>query len=847
MPQEVARGRLRVYLGAAPGVGKTFAMLSEGRRRRERGTDVVIGVVETHGRPRTLEASEGFEVVPRRRIEYRGAVLEEMDLDAIIARAPEVVLVDELAHTNAPGSRQAKRWQDVEDLLAAGIDVISTVNIQHLESLGDVVTEITGVVQRETIPDHVVRRADQVEIVDMAPEALRRRMAHGNVYGPDKIDAALSRYFRVGNLTALRELALLWLADKVEDGLQQYRQQQGISDVWETRERIVVALTGGPEGGTLVRRAARIAERAAGAELLAVHVARSDGLKGVKPELVEQQRQLVESLGGTYHQVSNDDVALAVLEFARRVNATQVVLGTSRRSRWARLLNGEEIAARVIRESGDIDVHLVTHEASQDGGRALRIKGPGRREVRGAVAAILVLPALTAALAASRGTINYSSEILIYLLAVVGLSVIGGRLIGVASAVAASLLLNWYFTAPQYTFTITEPNNLIALATFLVVSSTTAIAVDLAVSRERQAALAARESAILTALSGDVLRAPGQPEVILDRLVTTFGLRAAALVDALSGEVVQFRPEGASVSALGDKQALRIDAGSRRSLVVVADRDLAQEQRLLSAFAVTAGSAERTSELAQRAAEAEPLAEADRVRTALLRAVSHDLRTPLAAAKAAVTGLRSSQAALSDQDRADLLESAEVSLDRLGGMVSDLLDVSRLQAGVVALTPRECAVNDVVTAALQGVSEEVVVKVPVELPAVLADPVILERVLANLVTNAVTHGRSGFPVTITASSLEGRVEVRVIDRGSGIAASLHDDAFAPFQRTGDRNDIPGTGLGLALVKGFTEAMGGSVRLEDTPGGGLTAVLDLPAVAEAVDASLQDHSITRTSP
>ncbi len=302
----MARGRLRVYLGAAPGVGKTYAMLSEGHRGADRGKDVVVGFV-AHGRALTAQMAEGLETVPRRTISYRGIDFTEMDVDALLVRRPQVALVDELAHTNVPGSRHEKRWQDVDELLDAGIDVISTVNIQHLESLNDVVEEITGVKQRETIPDDVVREADQIELVDMSPEALRRRLAHGNVYQPEKIDAALGNYFRVGNLTALRELALLWLADRVDEGLARYRREHGIEETWAARERVVVALTGGPEGEELIRSAARIASRGAGGELLGVYVARSDGLTGASAEALARQRTLLESLHGTFHSVAGDD------------------------------------------------------------------------------------------------------------------------------------------------------------------------------------------------------------------------------------------------------------------------------------------------------------------------------------------------------------------------------------------------------------------------------------------------------------------------------------------------------------------------------------------------------------
>ncbi|MEU9048774.1 universal stress protein, partial [Kitasatospora sp. NPDC048343] len=371
-------GRLRVYLGSAPGVGKTYRMLDEARRRQERGADVVVGYIECHGRRHTEGMLAGLAILPRVQRSYRGAEFEEMDLDAALARRPSVVLVDELAHTNIPGGRHAKRWQDVEELLAAGIDVITTVNIQHLESLNDVVRKITGIPQRETVPDEVVRRADQIELVDMAPQALRRRMAHGNVYKAEKVDAALSNYFRVGNLTALRELALLWVAGRVDEGLRDYRASHRIDRVWETRERVVVALTGGPEGETLIRRAARIADRTAGGELLAVHVSRSDGLAGASSGALAQQRQLVETLGGSYHVVVGDDVPTALLAFARAHDATQLVLGTSRRGRINRFLTGPGTGQTTVDASEDIDVHMVTHEFTGRG----RLPALGRRHSR---------------------------------------------------------------------------------------------------------------------------------------------------------------------------------------------------------------------------------------------------------------------------------------------------------------------------------------------------------------------------------------------------------------------------------------------------------------------------------
>jgi two-component system, OmpR family, sensor histidine kinase KdpD len=356
----VARGQLRIFLGAAPGVGKTYAMLAEGQRRRTRGTDVVIGLLEAHGRKLTAAMAEGLEVVPRRTLVHRGIAFTEMDLDAVLARHPEVALVDELAHTNVPGCRHPKRWQDVDELLAAGVNVITTLNIQHLESLNDVASQVTGVEQHETLPDQVARRAGQIELVDMTPEALRRRMIHGNVYPPDRIEAALTHYFRPGNLTALRELALLWLADRVDEGLQRYRAEHGIATPWETRERIMVGVAGEADDQKVIRRAARIAARTPGSDLIAVHVVSDDGLATGDSAALAAQRELVTALGGSFRELPGEDVAETLLGFAQAENATQMVLGASRRSRLGTLLAGKSIPTRLARRAGHIDVHLVS-------------------------------------------------------------------------------------------------------------------------------------------------------------------------------------------------------------------------------------------------------------------------------------------------------------------------------------------------------------------------------------------------------------------------------------------------------------------------------------------------------
>jgi two-component system, OmpR family, sensor histidine kinase KdpD len=361
----MARGQLRIYLGAAPGVGKTYAMLAEGQRRLARGSDVVGALIETHGRRLTAAMTEGLEIVPRRTMSYRGTMLTEMDVDAVLARHPQIALVDELAHTNVPGSRNAKRWQDVDELLDTGIDVITTLNIQHLESLSVVARQVTGVEQHETLPDEVARRADQIELVDMTPEALRRRMVHGNVYPPNRVEAALTHYFRPGNLTALRELALLWVADRVDEGLQRYRAEHGIAVPWETRERIVVGLAGEQGDEAVIRRAARIAARTPGSELLAVHVDRDDGLAGGPTGPLDTQRTLVASVGGSFYQIPGEDVPETLLRFARAENATQIVLGASLRGRFLTLFAGKSIPTRLARRADHIDVHLVSRERAR--------------------------------------------------------------------------------------------------------------------------------------------------------------------------------------------------------------------------------------------------------------------------------------------------------------------------------------------------------------------------------------------------------------------------------------------------------------------------------------------------
>ncbi|MFD7456362.1 MULTISPECIES: sensor histidine kinase [unclassified Streptomyces] len=829
----MARGKLRIYLGAAPGVGKTYAMLSEAHRRVERGTDCVVAFVEHHGRPRTEVMLHGLEQLPRRELEYRGGLFTEMDVDAVLARGPRVALVDELAHTNVPGSRNAKRWQDVEELLAAGIDVISTVNIQHLESLGDVVESITGVRQRETVPDEVVRRADQIELVDMSPQALRRRMAHGNIYQPDKVDAALSNYFRPGNLTALRELALLWVADRVDAYLNEYRSEHRVSAIWGSRERIVVGLTGGPEGRTLIRRAARLAEKGAGGEVLAVYIARSDGLTAASPKELAMQRTLVEDLGGTFHHVVGDDIPAALLDFARGVNATQIVLGSSRRKSWQYVF-GPGVGATVARDSGpDLDVHIVTHgEVAK--GRGLPVPRRarlGRARIVWGWLVGLAGPALLAVLL-SGVHLGLANDMLLFLALTVAAALLGGLLPALASAAFGSFLLNYFYAPPLHRLTISDPKNIVALAIFVGVAVSVASVVDLAARRTQQAARLRAESEILSFLAGNVLRGETSLEALLERVRETFGMDSAALLERQSdvdpwtcvgragtGGAVD-RPEDADVDMpVGDHMALALNG---RVLP-------AEDRRVLAAFAAQAAVVLDRRRLQEEADRARALAEGNRIRTALLAAVSHDLRTPLAGIKAAVSSLRSDDVEWSEEDRAELLEGIEDGADRLAHLVGNLLDMSRLQTGTVTPIIRDTDLDEVVPMALGGVPEDSVeLDVPESLPIVAVDAGLLERAVANLVENAVKYSPDGTPVLVSGSAIADRVELRIADRGPGVPDEAKERIFAPFQRYGDAPRGAGVGLGLAVARGFAESMGGTLQAEDTPGGGLTMVLSLRA-------------------
>ncbi|WP_309485307.1 DUF4118 domain-containing protein [Streptomyces sp. WELS2] len=823
----VARGRLRVYLGAAPGVGKTYAMLAEGQRRRGRGTDVVIGLVEPHGRRLTTEMAEGLELVPRRTMVYRGIEFTEMDLDAVLARRPQVALVDELAHTNVPGCRNEKRWQDVEELLDAGIDVVSTLNIQHLVSLADVVREITGVGQAETIPDEVVRRAEQVELVDMTPEALRRRMVHGNVYPPDRVEVALTHYFRPGNLTALRELALLWVADRVEEGLQRYRAEHGIVAPWETKERIVVALSGKRDEEALIRRAVRITARIPGSDLLAVHVARDDGRGEADPMVLAGHRALVESLGGSYHQVVDADVAEALLEFARAENATQIVLGGSYRPLYELL--GDRVVARVTRHAGGLDVHVLTHERRERAKMpALPALTGGLGRVRvwwGMALAVVLLPVLTVLLTAVRG-FGLAGALLIYLMTVVGVALVGGLFPALAAALAAGVLADYFFVQPMHSLTMARVGDAAVLVVFLAVAAAISVAVERSARHARRHARASAEAGVFAELATSALRDRDDLPSLLERVRTTFGLEALGLlqrdrpdsrewfVAASSGAGPPERPEQADV----------VVSVSDELVLAARGRPLdADDRRLLHGCAAQVA-ASWESWRSRRQAEALGVrAASDRRRAEAMQAAASDLEAEVAAAQRVLERLRERPTPATDAQWAALCDRSEQAVRRIGALVGDLLDLSRVHAGALDVHLRPVDLDEVMVVALGDLGpggHTLTLEMTEDLPDVIADATVLTRVVTDLAAHALRRSADGVPPTVAVGTADGHVEIRLADYGP-IDAEAREAVGAP---------IPVTGLVPRLCADLAQLIGGELRWEATTGGGLTAVLSLPAAA-----------------
>ncbi|HEV2551958.1 MAG TPA: sensor histidine kinase KdpD [Stellaceae bacterium] len=877
------RGRLKVFLGAAPGVGKTYEMLATAQAKRGDGIDVVVGIVETHGRKETEALLTGLDAVPRRRIEYKGRFLDEMDLDAILKRRPKLVLVDELAHTNAPGSRHPKRYMDVEELLAAGIDVYTTLNIQHVESLNDVVAKITRIRVRETVPDSVIDRADDVEVVDLTPEDLIQRLKEGKVYVPHQAERAIRHYFAPGNLTALRELALRRTAQRVDEQMVTYMRAHAIPGPWAASERVLVCVNEDPQGAAVVRYARRLADRLrAPWTAIYVETSRSQRLDDKERDRVAEWLRLAERLGGEPVTVPGADIGSGIIDYATENNCTHIVIAKSRRSRWSELLRGST-TYRLIRRAGDISVHVIAEpraaaEPAAGGAstEAVETAAPGETfdpwPYAGSVA--FVAAALGVGLVLQH-ILAVSNIALVFLTAVLASAIAYGLWAALFACLVSVLAYNFFFLPPLYTFTIADPENVVALFFFAVVA---VVASNLA-SRVRAQAVTAQQRAKTTEdlylFSRKLAGA-----VSLDDLLWATAYQIALM---LKVRVVLLLPEGESVAVrAGYPPEDELDAadiaaakwcwennrpagrgadtlpGARRLFlpmrtgrgalgVVGLDSDhpgpllTPDQRRLFDALADQAALAIERVNLAQAVDEARLAAESERLRSALLTSISHDLRTPLASILGSATSLRNYRNSLDDAAQAELIGTIQEEAERLNRFIGNLLDMTRLESG--AIEPRAEAVDlaDVVGSALGRAGKvlaahRVEVDLAPDLPMLRLDPVLLEQVLFNVLDNAAKYAPAGTGVRLEARAGLNSVLLRVMDRGDGIPPTDLERIFDKFYRVhaADRQRA-GTGLGLAICRGFVEAMGGTIiagNRDDGPGAVFTITLPVSAEGTA---------------
>jgi two-component system, OmpR family, sensor histidine kinase KdpD len=840
------RGRLKVYLGMAPGVGKTYAMLEGARRLKAQGLDVVAGVVETHGRSDTAAMTEGLDTLPRRRFAYRGQTLEEFDIDAALARKPALLLVDELAHTNAAESRHPKRWQDVEELIRAGIDVHTTLNVQHLESLSDVVARITGVRVAETVPDRVLEQADEIELIDLTPEELLARLAEGKVYAPHLAGRARESFFKPGNLTALRELALRMAAQTVDGQLVGYMRAHAIDGPWPAGERIMALV--GPDGlgQAVVRAANRIADQMR-APFLAVTVERQGQLPTQDVgDGISEALTLAERLGGRIERLTGNDLVGDVLAFARKANITQIFVGRTR-SRWWREVLRRSFIAELIRRADGVAIHVVSERAEKPGARkaASRFALPGF----GAYAAGLAGVAAVAVLASTVTDLATSANVaMLFLAAVVFSAVRDGLGPSIATAVVSFVAYNFFFTEPRLTLWVRHWHDLIALAVFLIVAVTTGalagrVRNQAVAERSRMTALSAlydfsRRLAAKTsvdelqhALVLQVHRIAGAPAVFLlpkdDDLAIAYGWppedvlaprdMAAARWALAHGEAAG-AGTGTMPASAWHFRAVR--AGARTLGVLgLQTREAPQGDRLQTIDAVLDQGAVALERIrfAEGAARADALAQAETLRSALLSSISHDLRTPLTTILGAASSLKQDLARLRPGDRDGLLTAIELEARRLDRFVNNLLDMTRLEAGVIAPKREWVDLADAVDTAVQslrrsGSNVPVTRDLPAGLPPVSADAVLLDTVLVNLAENAAKHGAA--MIRIGARAAGDRVTLAIEDDGTGIPPDALPHIFDKFYRHKAGTDpVAGAGLGLSICRGLVEAMGGTIRAE----------------------------------
>ena len=875
--QQIEQGRLKIFLGAAPGVGKTYEMLTAARAKKAEGTDVVIGVVETHGRKETEALLQGLEIVPRRIFAYKGHTLAEMDLDAILARRPSLVLVDELAHTNALESRHPKRYMDVEELLAAGIDVYTTLNIQHVESLNDIVAGITNIRVHETVPDLIIDLACDIELIDLTPEDLIARLNEGKVYLPDQAERAIRHYFSPGNLTALRELALRRTAQRVDAQMVDYMRAHRIAGSWPASERVLVLVDSAQGGNTVVRRAKRMADRLR-AKWTAIHVETPADARASEAERdkIAQTLRLAQRLGATAISIPGQDEALTVTEYAQSNYFTHIIAAKSERPRWRDFVS-ESLTQRLIRTAGDASVHIIPrakdHQTKNSVDLDSKAAKPGRTELKAYIASLAYVAAATAVGALLRQTLGVSNLAQVFLIAVLASAVTYGLWASLFACLVSVLAYNFFFLPPLYTFTIADPENVVALFFFTVVAL---IASNLA-ARVRAQAVAARERTRITEELYLFSRKLAGTATLDDLLWTTahqialmLKVRVVLLLPESVGLAVMagFPPEdlldeadlaaarwcfeknqatgrGADTLPGAKRRFMPLRTGRGAVGVVGIDSDkpglllTPEESRLLDALSDQAALAIDRVNLAAEIDRARLAVETDRLRAALLTSISHDLRTPLASILGSATSLISDGCEFDRTVQTSLLRTIQEEAERLNRFIGNLLDMTRLESGV--LTPQNGPVDlsDIIGATVQRAAKilqnhQVEIALEPNLPMVRTDMVLLEQVMFNLLDNAAKYAPEGSRIEVAAAPENGFVAVRVLDEGDGIPEADLERIFDKFYRVrrGDRQRA-GTGLGLAICRGFIEAMGGRITVANRTGRkGAVFTIMLPASSAA---------------
>jgi two-component system, OmpR family, sensor histidine kinase KdpD len=873
------RGRLKIFLGAAPGVGKTYEMLSSARQRRLEGTDVVIGVVETHGRVETDLLTKGFESIPKKRMLYRGQVMAEMDLDAILQRRPALVLIDELAHTNVEGSRHPKRHMDVEEILVAGIDVYTTLNIQHLESLRDVVAKITHVVIRESVPDSVLDRADEVEVVDITPEDLVQRLKEGKVYIPEQAERAIRNYFTEGNLTALRELALRRTAQRVDEQMLNYMQTHAIAGPWETSDRVLACISEDRGSAALVRYARRLAERLhAPWWVLYVETPESRQLSDADRDYIAECERTAERLGGVSVTIPAAERAEAVVSYAQTNNITHIVLSRTKRPRWSELLHGSTVT-RLVRRARDINIHVMAdrgEDRPQPSGESIQTRGArplvNAQQIAGSAGMVAAALLIALVLRQFLGIANIS---LVFLTSVLASAVTYGLWPALFACLVSVLAFNFFFLPPLYTFTIADPENVIALVTFaivaVIVSNLTARVRAQAVTAQRRAKTTEDLYAFSRKLSGivsldDLLWATSFQIASMLRLHVVILLPDGPLLSVRSGYPPEDilseadlaaakwcwqnnRPAGRGADTLPGARRLFIPMQTGRGVVAVIGLDAEgtgplltpDQRRLLDALSGQAALAIERIQLAADVDQARVSAETEKLRNALLTSISHDLRTPLASILGSATSLRSYREQLDNAAQEELMRTIQDEAERLNRFIHNLLDMTRLESGAIAPNREAVDLPDIVGSALARAARilaghHVVLDVAPDLPMLKLDPVLFEQVLFNLLDNAAKYAPAGTSIRIHGWHEDNVVRIAVLDEGAGIPAADLERIFDKFYRVhaADRRTA-GTGLGLAICRGFVEAMGGTIvagNRTDRSGAIFTVSFPVPA-GEAV--------------